>query len=170
MAFVTDNNRPQPLWQPPPTACLTASGAASEVPSLLMHPCHRAFMGHTRSARTTSARPRGTCGGHQKCKKTTGGLRQRQRTTKYDGPSRPPSQRPAGGCPLTRAWEKDMRYLYRSRSNARAVDTIVVVGGGGAQRVPPDIFVGGGVQKGAGWAGPMGNSARHCVRGTEDRF
>ena len=38
MAFATDSNRPQPLWQPPPTACLTASGAASEVPSLLMHP------------------------------------------------------------------------------------------------------------------------------------
>ena len=38
MAFVTDSNRPQPLWQPPPTACLTAAGAASEVPSLLMHP------------------------------------------------------------------------------------------------------------------------------------
>ena len=36
-AFVTDSNRPQPLWQPPPTACLTASGAASEAPSLLMH-------------------------------------------------------------------------------------------------------------------------------------
>ena len=32
MAFVTDINRPQPLWQPPPTACLTASEAASEVP------------------------------------------------------------------------------------------------------------------------------------------
>ena len=39
MAFVTDSNRPQPLWQPPPTACLTASGTASEAPSLLMHPC-----------------------------------------------------------------------------------------------------------------------------------
>ena len=38
MAFVTDSNRPQPLWQPPPTACLTTAGAASEVPSLLMHP------------------------------------------------------------------------------------------------------------------------------------
>ena len=38
MAFVTDSNRPQPLWQPPPTACLTASGAASEVPCLLTHP------------------------------------------------------------------------------------------------------------------------------------
>ena len=38
MAFVTDSNRPQPLWQPPPTACPTASGAASEAPSLLMHP------------------------------------------------------------------------------------------------------------------------------------
>ena len=35
MVFVTDSNRPQPLWQPPPTACLTAS----EVLSLLMHPC-----------------------------------------------------------------------------------------------------------------------------------
>ena len=34
MAFVTDSNRPQPLWQPPPTACLTAS----EVPSLLRIP------------------------------------------------------------------------------------------------------------------------------------
>ena len=38
MAFVTDSNRPQPLRQPPPTACLTTSRAASEVPSLLMHP------------------------------------------------------------------------------------------------------------------------------------
>ena len=37
-AFVTDSNRPRPLWQPPPTACLTASGAASEIPSLLLHP------------------------------------------------------------------------------------------------------------------------------------
>ena len=36
-----DSNRPQPLWQSPPTACLTASGAASEVPSLPMHPCPR---------------------------------------------------------------------------------------------------------------------------------
>ena len=34
MAFATDSNRPQPLWQPPPTACLTASGAACEVSSL----------------------------------------------------------------------------------------------------------------------------------------
>ena len=39
MAFVTDSNRPQPLWQPPPTACPTASGAASEAPSLLTHSC-----------------------------------------------------------------------------------------------------------------------------------
>ena len=39
MASATDSNRPQPLWQPPPTACLTASGAASEVPSPLMHLC-----------------------------------------------------------------------------------------------------------------------------------
>ena len=31
-------NRPQPLLKPPPTACLTASGAASEVPSLPMQP------------------------------------------------------------------------------------------------------------------------------------
>ena len=38
MAFVTDSNRPQLLWQPPPTACLTASEAAAEVPSLPMHP------------------------------------------------------------------------------------------------------------------------------------
>ena len=38
MAFVTDSNRPQPLWQPPPTACLTASGAASEAPSLPLRP------------------------------------------------------------------------------------------------------------------------------------
>ena len=34
MAFVTDSNRPQLIWQPPPTGCLTASGA-SEVPYLL---------------------------------------------------------------------------------------------------------------------------------------
>ena len=38
MAFVADSNRPQPLWQPPPTAYFTASGAASEAPSLLVHP------------------------------------------------------------------------------------------------------------------------------------
>ena len=38
VAFVTDGNCPQPLWQPPPTACPTATGAASEAPSLLMHP------------------------------------------------------------------------------------------------------------------------------------
>ena len=43
MAFVTDSNRPQPLWQPPPTACLTAAGAASEVPSLPMHPWTQTF-------------------------------------------------------------------------------------------------------------------------------
>ena len=38
MAFVTDSNRPQPLWRRPPTACPTASGTASEAPALLMHP------------------------------------------------------------------------------------------------------------------------------------
>ena len=31
MAFVTDSNRPEPIWQPPPAAYLAASGAASEV-------------------------------------------------------------------------------------------------------------------------------------------
>ena len=38
-AFATDSNRPQLLWQPPvspPTARLTASGAASQVPSLTL--------------------------------------------------------------------------------------------------------------------------------------
>ena len=35
----------QPLWQPAPTACPTASGAASEVPSLPIQPWSR---GHTR--------------------------------------------------------------------------------------------------------------------------
>ena len=38
MAFVTDSNRSKPRWQPPPTACLTASGAGSKAPSLPMHP------------------------------------------------------------------------------------------------------------------------------------
>ena len=38
-AFVTDSNRPQPPWQPPPTAGLTASGTASKAPSLLLLPC-----------------------------------------------------------------------------------------------------------------------------------
>ena len=33
MAFVTDSNRPQPLWKPPAPACPSASGAASEVRS-----------------------------------------------------------------------------------------------------------------------------------------
>ena len=32
-------NRPQPLWPPPPFACLTASGTTCKAPSLLMHPC-----------------------------------------------------------------------------------------------------------------------------------
>ena len=41
MAFVTDSNRPQPLGQPPPIACLTASGTAFGVPPLLMHPWSR---------------------------------------------------------------------------------------------------------------------------------
>ena len=41
---VTDSNRPQPLGQPPPTACLPASGAASEVPSLLMRACRLGWM------------------------------------------------------------------------------------------------------------------------------
>ena len=39
MAFVADSNRPHPLLQPPATACLPASGAASEVPSRLVRPC-----------------------------------------------------------------------------------------------------------------------------------
>ena len=39
MAFATDSNCPEPLGQPPPTAYLSASEAASEVPSLLMYPC-----------------------------------------------------------------------------------------------------------------------------------
>ena len=34
IAFVTNSNRPQSLWQPPPTACLAAAGATSEVLSL----------------------------------------------------------------------------------------------------------------------------------------
>ena len=38
MVFVTDSNRSQPLRQPPPTACLTASGTGFEILSLLMHP------------------------------------------------------------------------------------------------------------------------------------
>ena len=38
MAFVTDSNRPQPLWQPTPTAYPTASTATSVVPSLLCNP------------------------------------------------------------------------------------------------------------------------------------
>ena len=50
MAFVTDSNRPQPLRQPPPTACLTASQAASEVPSILMHPW-RGFKGCQRTCK-----------------------------------------------------------------------------------------------------------------------
>ena len=41
MALVTDSNRPQPLCQPPPTACPTASGAASEAPFVLVHPWHQ---------------------------------------------------------------------------------------------------------------------------------
>ena len=48
MAFVTDSNRPQPLWHPPPAACLTAAGAAAAVPSLLLRPPPPPPRGHTR--------------------------------------------------------------------------------------------------------------------------
>ena len=43
MAFVPNSNHPQPLWRTPPTAYPTASGAASEVPSLLLHPWGTGF-------------------------------------------------------------------------------------------------------------------------------
>ena len=36
MAFVTDSTRPQPLWQPLPTAYRTGSGTAFEVPPHLV--------------------------------------------------------------------------------------------------------------------------------------
>ena len=49
IAFVTENNGPQPLWQPSPTAHLTASGAASEVRSLLM--CCPSFSLYNNSGR-----------------------------------------------------------------------------------------------------------------------
>ena len=52
MAFVTDSNRPQPLWQPPPTAYRTASGAVSEVPSLLIHPWLRLINKHVYGMRS----------------------------------------------------------------------------------------------------------------------
>ena len=44
--LVSDSNRTQPLWQPPPTACLTASGAPAVAPSLLMHPCPEPHIPH----------------------------------------------------------------------------------------------------------------------------
>ena len=45
MAFVTESNRPQPLRQPPPTACLLASGTVFEVPSF---PASMAFVTDSR--------------------------------------------------------------------------------------------------------------------------
>ena len=62
LAFVADSNRLQPLWQPPPTACLTASGASSEVPLLVMHPWamsrgRGAGRGGTRAAGSSRAAP-----------------------------------------------------------------------------------------------------------------
>ena len=62
MAFVTDSNRPQPLWQPPAIACLTASGAASKVPSLLMHPWPQPLMGEPAQCSPPSARRWGCFG------------------------------------------------------------------------------------------------------------
>ena len=57
MALVTDTNRPQPLRQPPPTAGLTACGAASEVPALLMHPCQPPYpCGDTPSSKAAHVR------------------------------------------------------------------------------------------------------------------
>ena len=49
MAFVTDSNRPQPLWQPPPTACLTAPVAASEVKIRNRRKCTRFCRGILRT-------------------------------------------------------------------------------------------------------------------------
>ena len=55
-AFVTDSNRPHPLWQPPPTACLTASRAASGAPALQVGPSpSRAPRARGARARTPSA-------------------------------------------------------------------------------------------------------------------
>ena len=62
MAFITDSDRPQPIWQPPPTARLTASGAASEVPSLLMHPCPPPPPRHTGSSPQKDAHGAHCCG------------------------------------------------------------------------------------------------------------
>ena len=67
MALATGSNRPQPPWQPPLNACLTASGAASEVHSLLVHP--RGWGGHTvtdvthREDLADAARPQNDCVG-----------------------------------------------------------------------------------------------------------
>ena len=65
VAFVTDSNQPQPLRQPLPTACLTASEVAAGVASLQIHPWGRPCLwSPTHLARPTwpgSARvPRGT--------------------------------------------------------------------------------------------------------------
>ena len=76
MAFLTDSNRPQLLWRPPPTACQNASGTASEAPALLMHPWprpkHRARGGdrvgrvrHDRGAARTARRDLKGLGGHR---------------------------------------------------------------------------------------------------------
>ena len=51
----TDGGRPGQCVEPPPTACLTATWAASEVPSLLMHPWGRGALAHSACRAPTCA-------------------------------------------------------------------------------------------------------------------
>ena len=114
-AFETDSHPPQPLWQPPPTACLTACG----VPSLPMHPCRGGWGWHKalvvgggggvaarfiHNRRTTGAGPVDTA-----CKNPiTGGLPTAESTCPCTPPETQPRRPPPpqgfalkeGGTPL----------------------------------------------------------------------
>ena len=55
LSGICNRHNPQPLWQPLSTACLAACGAASTVPSLLMHPCPKCPRSHKYAMQTATS-------------------------------------------------------------------------------------------------------------------
>ena len=179
MAFVTDSNRPQ-LWQPPPTACLTASGAASEVPYLLRHPCPRPSDLHSPPPPPLPTRsPQGAC-----CPGTRG-------SQQWDVP-RPQQTRPGHETDQTRPYHISLDQCTadrptprrpQTRPNRPSQTTQEKGGVGACHKIPPPdhsrraggpiqkrIFPKGGVQFRSGpppsavWAwGPEGGGVQHIL-------
>ena len=104
LAFITDSNRLQPLWQPPPTACLTASGAASVVPSRPIQP----FWGGPLAAPAAAASA-GSLSAHGDAARGGGGGGLTQWTAAGAGTS-PPVPRDARRAPDARARPHLLRH------------------------------------------------------------